>query len=63
MSGMSDVPEPSPQRKLAIRIFLILFVASAAWAAWFGMKQQQAHGLKSDGKAKDPYEDRSLFGR
>ncbi|MCX8488243.1 MAG: hypothetical protein EBR83_02580 [Verrucomicrobia bacterium] len=60
---MNDVPEPSPRRKLLIRIFLILFVASAAWAAWFGMKQQQAHGPQPDGKAKDPYEDRSLFGR
>jgi hypothetical protein len=60
---MSDIPEPSPRRKLAIRIFLAIFVLSAAWAAWFGVKQQQEHGPKSDGKAKDPYEDRSLFGR
>ena len=60
---MSDVPEPSPRRKLTIRIFLVVFVLSAAWAAWFGAKQQQAHGPKSDGQAKDPYEDRSLFGR
>ena len=60
---MSDVPEPTPKRKLAIRIFLILFVASALFMAWFGYKQQLAHGPKSDGKARDPYEDRSLFGR
>ncbi len=60
---MSDLPEPTPARKWAIRIFMILFVASAAWAAWYGNKQQQLHGAKSDGKAKDPYEDRSLFGR
>ena len=60
---MSDIPEPSPRRKWAIRAFLVMFILSAAWAAWFGVKQQQAHGLKSDGKAKDPYEDRSLFGR
>jgi flagellar basal body-associated protein FliL len=60
---MSEVPEPSPRRKLIVRIFLVLFVASALFMSWFGMKQQQAHGPKSDGKAKDPYEDRSLFGR
>ena len=63
MIAMSDVPEPSPKRKLTLRIFLVLFVASAAWAAWFGVKQQLEHSPKADGKAKDPYEDRSLFGR
>jgi len=50
-------------RKWAIRAFLVLFIASAAWAAWYGNRQQQIHGRKSDGKPKDPYEDRSLFGR
>jgi hypothetical protein len=60
---MTDLPEPSAARKWAIRVFMILFVLSAAWAAWYGNKQQQLHGAKSDGKAKDPYEDRSLFGR
>lgn len=60
---MSEVPEPSTTRKWAIRAFLILFIASAAWAAWYGNRQQQIHGAKSDGKPKDPYEDRSLFGR
>jgi len=42
---------------------LVLFVASALFMSWFGVKQQRLHGPKSDGKAKDPYEDRSLFGR
>jgi hypothetical protein len=61
---MTDVTdEPSAARRWAIRIFLILFIGSAAWAAWYGNRQQQLHGAKSDGKAKDPYEDRSLFGR
>lgn len=60
---MTDLPEPSAARKWAIRVFMVLFVLSAAWAAWYGNKQQQLHGPKSDGKAKDPYEDRSLFGR
>jgi len=60
---MSDLPEPSPRRKLAIRVFLILFVASALFMSWYGVKQQRLHGPKSDGKTKDPYEDRSLFGR
>lgn len=60
---MSDVPPPSPARLLGIRIFLVLFVLSAAFMAWFGYTQQQIHGKKSDGKPKDPYEDRSLFGR
>jgi len=60
---MSADPEPSARRKLAIRVFLVLFVASALFMAWFGYKQQLAHGPKSDGKARDPYEDRSLFGR
>jgi hypothetical protein len=60
---MSEVPETSASRKWAIRAFLVLFIASAAWAAWYGNRQQQIHGRKSDGKPKDPYEDRSLFGR
>jgi hypothetical protein len=60
---MSEVPNPSVVRKWTIRAFLVLFIASAAWAAWYGNRQQQLHGAKSDGKAKDPYEDRSLFGR
>ncbi len=63
MIDMSDVPEPSPRRKLTVRIFLVLFVASAIFMSWYGAKQQRLHGPKSDGKAKDPYEDRSLFGR
>jgi hypothetical protein len=61
--AMSDLPEPTPARRWAVRAFLILFVVSAAWAAWYGVQQQRLHGAKSDGKAKDPYEDRSLFGR
>ncbi len=60
---MSDDPEPTPARKWAIRVFLILFIASALFMSWFGVQQQRLHGPKSDGKAKDPYEDRSLFGR
>ena len=60
---MTDTPEPSPRRKLTVRIFLVLFIASALFMSWFGYKQQQLHGQKSDGKPKDPYEDRSLFGR
>ena len=60
---MSDLSEPSAARKWAIRAFMIIFVLSAAWAAWYGNRQQQLHGSKADGKAKDPYEDRSLFGR
>jgi len=60
---MTDTPEPSPRRKLTVRIFLVLFVASALFMSWFGYKQQLLHGPKSDGKPKDPYEDRSLFGR
>ena len=60
---MSDDPAPSPRRKLTVRIFLVLFVASALFMSWFGVKQQRLHGPKSDGKARDPYEDRSLFGR
>jgi hypothetical protein len=60
---MSDAPEPTPQRKLVVRIFLILFIASALFMSWFGAQQQRLHGPKSDGKPKDPYEDRSLFGR
>jgi hypothetical protein len=48
---------------LTVRIFLVLFIASALFMSWFGYKQQQLHGPKSDGKPKDPYEDRSLFGR
>jgi hypothetical protein len=63
MIEMSDAPEPSPRRKLTVRIFLVLFVASAIFMSWFGVMQQRKHGPKSDGKAKDPYEDRSLFGR
>jgi len=60
---MSDAPDPSRRRKLTVRIFLVLFVASALFMSWFGVRQQRLHGPKSDGKAKDPYEDRSLFGR
>ena len=63
MFEMSDAPEPSPRRKLTVRIFLVLFVASAIFMSWFGVMQQRKHGPKSDGKPKDPYEDRSLFGR
>jgi hypothetical protein len=60
---MSQSDEPSAARKWAIRAFLILFIASAAWMAWFGVQQQRLHGAKSDGQPKNPYEDRSLFGR
>jgi hypothetical protein len=63
MIEMSDAPEPSPRRKLTVRIFLVLFVASAIFMSWFGVMQQRKHGPKSDGKPRDPYEDRSLFGR
>jgi hypothetical protein len=42
---------------------LVLFVASAIFMSWFGVMQQRKHGPKSDGKPRDPYEDRSLFGR
>jgi hypothetical protein len=31
--------------------------------AWFGVQQQRLHGAKTDGQPKNPYEDRSLFGR
>lgn len=60
---MTDLPEPSTARKWGVRLFLILFILSAALIEWFGYRQQQLHGPKSDGKPKDPYEDRSLFGR
>jgi hypothetical protein len=60
---MTDSAEPSAVRKWTIRIFLILFIASAAWMAWFGVQQQRLHGAKSDGQPRNPYEDRSLFGR
>ncbi|MDP4591561.1 MAG: DUF4307 domain-containing protein [Opitutales bacterium] len=60
---MSEPIEPSAARKWAIRAFLVLFIASAAWMAWFGVQQQRLHGAKGDGKPKNPYEDRSLFGR
>ncbi|PHX79303.1 MAG: hypothetical protein CK541_05755 [Opitutia bacterium] len=60
---MSEVPDSSPRRKLVIRTFLILFVGSALFMSWFGVKQQRLYGPKTDGKPKDPYEDRSLFGR
>ncbi len=60
---MSEPIEPTVARKWAIRAFLILFIASAAWMSWFGVQQQRLHGAKSDGKPKNPYEDRSLFGR
>ncbi len=63
MLEMSEVPDPSGARKWAIRAFLVFFITTAAWAAWYGNRQQQIHGAKSDGKPKDPYEDRSLFGR
>jgi threonine/homoserine/homoserine lactone efflux protein len=60
---MTANDEPSAARKWAIRVFLILFIASAAWMAWFGVQQQRLHGSKNDGQPKNPYEDRSLFGR
>jgi threonine/homoserine/homoserine lactone efflux protein len=60
---MSEEPVPSPRRLLAIRIFLVLFVLSAAYMAWFGVQQQRLHGGKGAGKSPNPYEDRSLFGR
>jgi len=60
---MSDVPEPSAARKWWIRAFLVLFVLSAYLITWWGYKQQQLHDPKSDGKAKDPIADQSLFGR
>ncbi|MFZ9980272.1 MAG: hypothetical protein ACO3HN_10025 [Opitutales bacterium] len=58
---MTEPDEPSAARKWAIRVFLILFIASAAWMAWFGVQQQRLHGAKQG--SKNPYEDRSLFGR
>jgi hypothetical protein len=60
---MSTAPASSLTRLWLIRAFLVLFVLSAAGAAWFGIKQQQLHGAKSDGKPQDPYKDQSLFGR
>jgi hypothetical protein len=64
MGGMmSDLPEPSPARKWAIRAFLVAFILSAAGMAWYGVQQQRLHGAKSGGKSPNPYEDRSLFGR
>jgi threonine/homoserine/homoserine lactone efflux protein len=60
---MTETAEPPAARKWAIRAFLILFIASAAWMAWFGVQQQRLHGAKTDGQPKNPYEDRSLFGR
>ena len=60
---MSDLPEPSAARKWGIRAFLVLFVLSAYLITWYGYKQQQLHGPKSDGKPKDPIADQSLFGR
>jgi len=60
---MNESDEPSAARKWVIRASLILFIVSAAWMAWFGVQQQRLHGAKSDGQPKNPYEDRSLFGR
>ena len=44
---MTEPDEPSAARKWAIRVFLILFIASAAWMAWFGVQQQRLHGAKT----------------
>jgi len=60
---MTTDPTPSATRQWLIRAGMVLFVLSAAGAAWFGHKQQQLHGEKSDGKPQDPYKDQSLFGR
>jgi hypothetical protein len=59
---MSEEPAPSPSRIWAIRTFLVLFIMSAAYMAWFGVQQQRLHGAKGT-KSPNPYEDRSLFGR
>ncbi len=60
---MTEHDEPSAARKWAIRVFPVLVIAPAAWGAWFGGPQQRPHGAKNDGQPKNPYEDRSLFGR
>ncbi len=63
MEKMSDMPEPTPTRKWAVRAFLVLFILSAGGMAWYGVQQQRLHGANSGAKSPNPYEDRSLFGR
>jgi hypothetical protein len=51
---MTETAEPSTARKWAIRAFLILFIASAAWMAWFGVQQQRLHGAFLVAKPRSP---------
>lgn len=60
---MSEPIVSSGSRLWAIRLFLVLFIISAAGMAWYQVQQQRLHGSRNGGKSPNPYEDRSLFGR